>query len=146
MALNWKSLAKLGLIPPEAWDAVIPHGHLLARVGGHDAVALNPQPIPPLEARTGADLMRGVLLTSIIIVGGKDGGARALLEEVDDWCGTGWPRRWPWPTPPKGWDDGQVFAAAAVTAAGLAAQYDHDADMQKALGKAAEMLMDRAAG
>ncbi|MBM6401784.1 hypothetical protein [Phycicoccus sonneratiae] len=145
MALNWKALAKLGLIPPEAWDAVIPHGHLVARgVGRLDVAALNPQPLPPKEAEVGADLLRGVLLGAIIVVGGRDGAGKGFLDEVDDWCGTGWPRRWPRPVPPKGWDDGQVFAAAAVTAAALAAQYDHDPEMQEALGAAAERLLEQA--
>lgn len=148
MAQNWKALARLGLIPPRAWDAVIPHGPVLAGAARRgDAVALNPQPLPPVEAEVGADLMRGVLYGAIIVVGGRGASpGAALLEEIDDWCGTGWPRRWPRPKPPRGWDDGQVLAAAAVTAAGLAAQYDHDPEMQEALGAAAERLMDAAAG
>ena len=37
----------LGKIPPEAFDAIFPHGPVLAR----RAADLNPQPLPPKEIR-----------------------------------------------------------------------------------------------
>ncbi len=150
MAVNWKILAKLVSIPPEAWDAIIPHGPVNARVVTRrfDAVALNPQPLPPHESVVGAQLLENVLVSAIIIVGGKGAGegAGALRAEIDDWCGTGWPRKWPQPKPRRGWDESLVFAGAAVAAASLAEQYDHAPEMQEALGAAAEQLAEAAVG
>ena len=53
---------------------------------------------------------------------------------------------WPKPKPPKGWDDGLVFAGAALAAASLADQYDHAPELQEALGAAAEPARRQAAG
>lgn len=150
MAVNWKILAKFVSIPPEAWDAIIPHGPIAARVVTRrgDAVALNPQPLPPHESVVGAQLLENLLVSAIIVVGGRgaEEGAGALRTEIDDWCGTGWPGKWPRPKPPRGWDDGLVFAGAALAAANLAAQYDHAPELQEALGAAAEQLAEAAAG
>ena len=148
METSWKFLAKINAIPPQAWDAIIPRGRvherLLDRVG--EMVSLNPQPLPPHESVIGARLVQSLTSAAIIIVSGRQpcGAAAGLLEEIDDWCGTGWPRRWPRPRPPKGWDEGMVFAGGALAAAQLADQYDHVPEMQEALGAAASRLADRA--
>ena len=146
MPIDWRSLAAVGAVPAEAWDAVVPkhlvHTSVTARGA---AVSLNPQPLPPREAVVGSQLLQNVLAGAIIIEGGRDGTARALLADIEDWCGTGWPRRWPQPPPPDPWDPRQVFVGAAVAAAGLAMQYGHDAEMQEALGAAAERLLEQAA-
>jgi hypothetical protein len=145
---SWKFLAKINAIPPQAWDAIIPkgrvHERLLDRVG--EMVTLNPQPLPPHESVIGARLVQSLTSSAIIVVGGREAGAAgsALLEEIDDWCGTGWPRRWPRPRPPEGWDDGMVFAGAALAAAQLADQYEHVPEMQDALGAAASRLAEQA--
>jgi len=148
--ISWKILAKLGAIPPEAWDWIVPQGPVSAHVVNRrlDAVALNPQPLPPHESAVGARLLENVLVSAIIVVGGRDAGegAAMLRAEVDDWCGTGWPHKWPRPRTPKGWDDTQVFAGAALAAASLAAQYDHAPELQEALGAAAEQLAEAAVG
>ncbi|MFL6153241.1 MAG: hypothetical protein ACJ72B_12745 [Ornithinibacter sp.] len=148
-SVSWKVLSTLVKVPPQAWDFIVPHGPVSARAVNRrgDAVSLNPQPLPPVEAVVGAQLLENVLVSAIIVVGGRDAGegAGALRAEIDDWCGTGWPRKWPRPKPPKGWDDAQVFAGAALAAAGLAAQYDHSPQMQEALGAAAEQLAEAAA-
>jgi hypothetical protein len=96
----------------------------------------------------GAQLLENVLVSAIIVVGGKGAGegAGVLRAEIDDWCGTGWPGKWPRPKPPKGWDESQVFAGAALAAAALADQYDHSPEMQEALGAAAEQLAEAAVG
>jgi len=147
-AVSWKVLSTFAKIPPQAWDFIIPHGPVSAQLVNRRgaAVSLNPQPLPPVEATVGAQLLENVLVSAIIIVGGKDAGEAAglLRAEIDDWCGTGWPHRWPKPTPPKGWDDSQVFAGAALAAANLAAQYDHNPQVQDALGAAAEQLAEAA--
>ena len=148
MQASWTFLAKIGAIPPEAYDAIFPqgplqHGHVVRQRGVE--VSLNPQPLPPVEVEVGAVQLRNLLLSSIIIVGGR-GGASAFMEDIDDWCGTGWPHRWPHPKASAGWDDSMVFAGAALAAAGLAAQYDHAPEMQEALGKAAEQLAAQSVG
>lgn len=110
-------------LPPGPWDPVIrealrgidvlagPHPTPWRRAGD---VMLNPQPLPPREVwalvaaqaivadiqRTSESLRmfpdefqyRAVEMTQA-----------GLAELVDDWCGTGWPRRWPipWPWPPE---------------------------------------------
>jgi hypothetical protein len=148
--VSWKILSKFVNIPPEAWDWIVPHGPVSAHVVNRrlDAVALNPQPLPPHESVVGAQLLENVLVSAIIVVGGRGAGegAAVLRAEIDDWCGTGWPRTWPRPRPPKGWDDGMVFAGAALAAASLAEQYDHAPELQEALGAAAEQLAEVAAG
>ncbi len=145
MEASWKFLAKIGAIPASAWDAIIPHGpvqgRLVHRLGAE--AALNPQPLPPVEAQIGAVQLENLLVSAIIIVGGR-GGTSAFMEDIDDWCGTGWPRKWPRPKSATDWDESVVFAGAALAAAGLADQYDHAPEMQEALGKAAEQLAERA--
>ena len=99
-------LTILGTFPPEAFDAIIPHGH--RRSGGRvsvtnriDYVALNPQPLPPREgflvasAELAHEIGRLAVETDLVRGGGSD----LVRELVDDWCGTGWPRRWPFPWP-----------------------------------------------
>jgi hypothetical protein len=146
MAVSWKALSRLTKIPPEAWDWIVPQGPVAARVVTRrtDAVSLNPQPLPPHESVVGAALLENVLVSAIIIVGGRGqgDGAGALRAEIDDWCGTGWPGRWPRPKPHKGWDDSLVFSGAALAAAALADQYDHAPEMQEALAAAAEQLAE----
>lgn len=145
MKESWKFLAKIGAIPPQAWDAIVPQGPLRVTplVQRHGAEAsLNPQPLPPVEVQVGALQLQNLLVSSIIIVGGR-GGVGAFLEDIDDWCGTGWPRKWPRPTSPGGWDESLVLAGAALAAAGLADQYDHAPEMQEALGQAAERLAEQ---
>lgn len=71
-----------------------------------------------------------------------------LLRDVDDWCGTGWPRRWP-----KGWPVGgpvpdpretsQLLLGGLLAAAEIAAHYD-DPEIVSAFDKAIEMLGDAA--
>ena len=148
--VSWKVMSKFVKIPPEAWDWIIPHGPAFAHVVNRriDAVALNPQPLPPHEAVVGAQLLENVLVSAIIVVGGRGAGegAGVLRAEIDDWCGTGWPGKWPKPKPRRDWDDSLVFAGAALAAAGLAEQYDHAPELQEALGAAAEQLAEAAGG
>lgn len=102
-------------------------------------------PRPPHEAAVGAALVGRLLGSATVVVGrGAQSPGRAFLAEVDAWCGRGWPRRWPRPKP-RGWDDGLMFAGAALYAAHLAAQYEHDPDLQEALGAAVDQLAAQAA-
>lgn len=148
MAVNPTVLAMLGKVLPQAWDAIVPHGPIDrfrvrfgARLG--DEVALNPQPLPPgpAEVYVGAHLLNAIVTNGIIVIGGQP---ESVLSEIDDWCGTGWPRRWPHPPKDVSWDDHLVFAGAAAAAANLATQYEHFPEMQEVLARAAEALADRA--
>jgi hypothetical protein len=104
----------LGLIArrvPEIWDLL---GGL--RIG--DDVFLNPQPLPPRErfiiALGEALVARAEQLAEV--AGAFDSGEPNRSEErgiiivsgyvnrlVDDWCGTGYRPRWPFPGPPPWW-------------------------------------------
>ena len=156
MSSIWKFLAEIGKIPPAAYDAIFPHGPIDAvllagsrvryvdvahRVDPGALVGFNPQPLPPREAAVGAALVGSLLHGAIIVVGGRDQDpGSTFLSEIEDWCGTGWPKKWPKPKP-KGWDQNLMFTGAALYAANLASQYDHNPPMQEALGSAAEQLM-----
>ena len=59
--MTWKILAKFVAIPPEAWDAIIPHGPAVRATSVNQAgwmpSTLNPQPLPPHESVVGAQLL-----------------------------------------------------------------------------------------
>ena len=142
-------LALIIALNPKAAD-VIPRGPLrsaLVRSGLGDEVALNPQPLPPAEMSIGVSLMHRI--TAAAIAGGDDFGS-SLLRDVDDWCGTGWPRRWP-----KGWPGGgpvpgpretsQLLLGGLLAAAEIAAHYD-EPEIISAFDKAIEMLGEAAVG
>jgi hypothetical protein len=93
------------------------------------------------------ELMQRIALAAIARGRGLGDG---LLEEIDDWCGTGWPKWWPkpWPQPgppPDPWRRSEVFLGGMLAAADLAARYD-DPEAVAVLDKAADMLADAAVG
>jgi hypothetical protein len=121
-------LTIVAAIPPEAWDAIIPHGPVIrSRV---DFVALNPQPLPPKDNFAVSAAMMATDLVRIAVEADVRGEPTAFVKEfVDDWCGTPWPRKWPWPWPgprpeegprPEPWDVqvGRVVGAAVLASAG----------------------------
>ncbi|MBC9226500.1 hypothetical protein GL325_09220 [Aeromicrobium sp. 636] len=116
------------------------------RTGRLSRVALNPQPLPPAES---GRLLLALMARGIIIVSGRDEGAqRAFLEDIEDWCGTGWPRRWPRPKPgtfpdPRQELDPSVLLGGALAAAELAASYPAG-EMQDLFEKAADQLTEAA--
>lgn len=119
--------------------------------------ALNPQPLPPkaVVAR-GAEVSESAMaatgygqlsMMATAAIGQGEGGTRAFLSDIDDWCGTGWPRRWPFP-PPKGLDREatvSMLLGAGVAAAHIAAGYE-DGPMREVFEKAANQLFDTATG
>lgn len=141
-------LALIIALNPKAAD-VIPRGPLAGQIVGSfrggDEVALNPQPLPPKEIGLGWQAMQRVAASAITRDGGFGG---SFLSEIEDWCGTGWPRRWP-----KGWPVGgpqpdprataQILLGALLAAAELAAHYD-DREAVDALDKAVELLGEAA--
>ncbi|HEY5788220.1 MAG TPA: hypothetical protein VIT65_25980 [Microlunatus sp.] len=145
--MSGNRLALIIALNPKAAD-VIPRGPLrsaVAHSGLGDEVALNPQPLPPAELSIGASLMHKITAAAIA---SEESFGSTLLRDVDDWCGTGWPRRWP-----KGWPVGgpvpdpretsQLLLGGLLAAAEIAAHYD-DPEIVSAFDKAIEMLGDAA--
>lgn len=145
--MSGNRLALIIALNPKAAD-VIPRGPLrtaVVRSGLADEVALNPQPLPPAELSIGVSLMHKI--TAAAIAGGQDFGS-SLLRDVDDWCGTGWPRRWPrgWPVGgpvPGPRETSQLYLGGLLAAAEIAAHYD-DPEIVSAFDKAVEMLGEAA--
>lgn len=143
MALNRKLVDLIGRRIPQIYDVFPPQG-LHSRL---DAVALNPQPLPPLEL--GAALAREFTRSAWAIerAGGRP---ETMMEVLDDWCGTG-PRRikiklppW-WPDPRPGFEiDGEDIAElhlgfAAQLSAGVPRSSDAVArTLESAIGRSIE--------
>ncbi len=129
---------------PEIWDAI---------GGGHNpfaAAELNPQPLPPRSAfliavaqtlTSRAELIQEIADSSprkgeqqsIIIVSGH------VARFTDDFCGTGFRLRWPFPGPRPHWFTHELTGIDLVV---MAAQFDQAAkeafspDLQKSLANA----------
>jgi len=142
-------LVTLNKLPPQAWDAVIPHSHRQWVIENRlESVGLNPQPLPPVEIATSAaisvaqDLVRAGSIAESI----GHGGSSLIAQEIEDWCGTGWPRHWPFPVPPTPDPDPRWNVADAQFVASLvlaeAAGRMAEGDLRDALTKGAEQLMD----
>ena len=113
----------------------------------HDLAALNPQPLPPVDA---GRLLLQVMARGIIVVGGRDGDAReSFMADIEDWCGTGWPKHWPHPPQPDPSPDPRAHVVpstllgGALAAAELAASYP-EGEMQDLFAKAADQLTEAA--
>ncbi|GGB78491.1 hypothetical protein N798_16860 [Knoellia flava TL1] len=135
----------LALLDDRVWEVV--GGGPLGLRSRADLVALNPQPLPPVDS---GRLLLQLMARGIIVVGGRDPGAReAFLAEIDDWCGTGWPKNWPRPPQPGPDPDlrrGVVPSAllgGALAAAEIAASYP-EGELQDLFAKAADQLTEAA--
>jgi hypothetical protein len=128
---SFQMLRLLARFRPQIWDAIDPHGPLFASplrsviLRRGDEVALNPQPLPPIDQLRLAVMLNPQPLPPIerlqVAVhqtahavanaaiaarwAGRD--SRELLQSVaDDWCPTPpspvipWPKDWPFPWPP----------------------------------------------
>ena len=145
-------LALIIALNPRAAD-VIPHGpqHVVqfaarqkAALGGEE-VELNPQPLPPGDPSMGAALLHKITAAALA---SRDGFKRSFLSDIDDWCGTGWPRRWPkgWPVPgprPGPVETAQLLLGGLLAAADISAHYD-DPEMLEVFDAAIEMLGEAA--
>jgi hypothetical protein len=152
----------LAQLHPELWELVHPHVpfEAAAAIGAtrrFDAVALNPQPLPPVEVLRLAvrSTARAVAEAAIAAtVAGRD--AREVLQEVgDDWCPTRpkhipWPRRWPfpWPRDVKTGLDEERLTPAVQAEAGLVfqayASNVADEGLAAAFGELAGRMVDAA--
>ncbi|GAB3579508.1 hypothetical protein [Calidifontibacter terrae] len=137
-------------IDDRVWELVAggPQGQREYRRG--DYASLNPQPLPPHEI---GRLLMDLMARGIIIVSGRDGAAmNAFQEDLEDWCGTPWPRHWPWPGPgpfpppefdPSGDFHRSALIGGALAAAELAARYPAG-DMHDVFEKGAQRLTEAA--
>jgi hypothetical protein len=161
-------LAQLGRINPAAWDFIVPMGPILAGrsrfVNPGEAVALNPQPIPPgSELHVAAALVaRQIAQTAVMAEAMGLDPARVVSDAIDDWCGTKprpgfpipWPFPWPFPWPPLPprpgpdpgpWDIDGARLVGAVSLAVAAAQMV-DGPARQALSVGAEKLVETVSG
>ncbi len=128
-------LAFLAHLNPRIWE-VVGGGPAFRRVA--DAVALNPQPLPPAELG-----YHQVVAMGVAAIAAGDGGARTFMQDLDDWCGTGWPRRWPRPKKLDAEEIRDVLLGAAFGAAHLAGGYE-GGEMGEAFTAAAKQAFDAA--
>ncbi|MGC3994633.1 MAG: hypothetical protein QM779_11070 [Propionicimonas sp.] len=135
-------LALVIALNPKAAD-VIPRGPLRAFARGIE-VELNPQPLPPGPVEVGVRLMQEVVRAGITT------GFAQFADDIDDWCGTGWPHRWPGVVPipdpdPEPWYLAQVQLGGLLALADIAAHYG-DAKLVARFDEAIEKLGDAAIG
>jgi hypothetical protein len=110
-------LSVFARVHPAVFDAIFPHGPAIRDRG--DRVSLNPQPLPPAEAlQTAAAQMANELVRLAVETEVRGGTAEGFVNElIDDWCGTPWPRKWPWPIPGPRPAEGLAVEAFDVGAA-----------------------------
>jgi hypothetical protein len=127
---------------PEPWRAVLAtilarHPEALEAAGGGysfgDAVALNPQPLPPryafLVAVTQSVVSRAELLHEIATAMSREADTQGVVGGYttrfsDDWCGTGFQLRYPRPGPRPHWFTRELSGLDLVL---VAAQFDQAA-------------------
>lgn len=145
MAIDKRLAAIIIKLMPQAADAIFPHGPKVAVPGVFaqvNEVALNPQPLPPAEL--GSQLVHALLISSQSNGSGKESMSTFMLD-LDDWCGTGYPKWWPKPKPGPRWNDGEFFAGAGLAILGLAEQFAHNPDVQKGLEGMGNQFLEQAA-
>ncbi len=147
-----KLLRILARHDPHLWEAIAPH------VPEVWQIASSQDPIPPkmhvervlaLEVRETVRLVAEGALAAA--ASGQVGAAQQMVQDVDDdWCGNGWPHRWPKPGPraeeylresAEAWRI--VQAAGALAFGGYAAAID-DEEVAAVFGKAADQLANAA--
>jgi hypothetical protein len=146
-----KVLALLGRTKKEIFDVFPPYGPLVRDRG--DLVALNPQPLPPVDPPlvVGAIVMsRRIAELAVEADLRGESPAEWLSRFINEWCDTPWPRHWPWPGPgpapeggprPEPWAINEARTAGAVVFASVASRLG-DGELRGALTDAAERLAD----
>lgn len=105
-----------------------------------EAAELNPQPLPPVAVGH-----EQVLLMASMAIAVGEGGDKTFMADLDDWCGTGWPRRWPRPKRFGQEEIVDLLLGAGMGAARLAAAYE-DGPQREMFDAAANQLFDAALG
>jgi hypothetical protein len=149
---------------PEPWQAVLAtilarHPEALDAIGGGhsfgDTVALNPQPLPPryafLVAVTQSVVNRAELLQEIAAATSREGDRQGIIivggyttRFSDDWCGTGFKLRYPFPGPRPHWFTRELSGLDLLV---VAAQFDQAAketfsrDVQHSLADASAKFL-----
>ena len=141
-------LTVIGRIPPEAWDAIVPHGHRVSIRNVADLVSLNPQPLPPRASYLVAAAEMAHSVAGLAVAADVRGEqSRFVSEFIDDWCGTPWPKKWPWPWPgPHGAPDPEPWvetgrAIGAIVFASVGARLG-EGELSAALIEGAERLAE----
>lgn len=142
--MDQRLLSIIVKVPPEAWDAIVPMGPLrerfaTERVGAQlDKFALNPRTVS--SAVMGARLVHAMFASNPPTKAGMS----AFVEDLDNWCGTGYPR-W-WVKPPRGprFDVTEFFLGAGLATLALAAGFEHNPELQTELGERGERLLAQA--
>jgi hypothetical protein len=141
------------------------HPEIFDVIGGGqnpgEAVALNPQPLPPryafLTAVAQAVVHRAELLQEITATAAEGESSRSIIivggyvsRFADDWCGNGFHIRWPFPGPPPPWFTEELTGVDLVVLAthfDQAAKESYDRDLaghfQNASSKFAESGLAR---
>jgi hypothetical protein len=134
-----------GKIPPEAFDAIFPHGPVIKQR------AAEPKSQLLLASATVAQDIASAAIGAQ--ASGSGSAARLVASAIDDWCGTRpphipipWPGPWPFPWPPEpephpDWDIGASRVVGALTLASVASRLG-EGELQDALAKGAEQLLD----
>jgi hypothetical protein len=119
-----------------------------------DKVALNPQPLPPRERfiiRLGEAVAdRAEQLAEVALALGDRGSEQGIIivsgyvnRLVDDWCGTGYRPKWPFPGPPPWWFTGEVSGRDSIVLGAIlhqASRRAYDPVVAEALETAADKL------
>ncbi len=121
-----------------------PHqGETVVHRPGAELVAVNPQPLPPMEIGRRYMLM----LARDLVLGSGEDAPRRLMDVIDDWCPTGWPRRIP---RPKGFTPEQLASQSllggAVVAFALAVHYPDGDETGALFGEAGDKMVEAALG
>ena len=141
-------LAKIATIPPSAWDAIVPRGrvHPAALERLAEAMTRRPGTLPAHESVVGARLLQGLVGPGALVRDGGEAEGHALVDDVEDWCATGWPPRWTAPGPSTRYDRSMVFAGGAVAAAHLAGSEGRLRCLRGSLELASNLLAEAAVG
>src|SRR4051812_29108101 len=98
--MNSKLLNFLGKLNPAVFDTIPrgPQAVMFGQIAGQKR-RLNPQPLPPADAYVLASVELAYEIARIAAAGEVAGtsAAGSLANIFDDWCGTVWPRPFPWP-------------------------------------------------
>jgi hypothetical protein len=148
-------LSIIARIHPEAWDFIVAHTPAVRPASAAERQSLNPQPLPPREAFVAgaAELAHELVRQAVVMEATGGAGASFVIDEIDDWCGSGWPRHWPFPWPGPHRDGDGIdpdwittgTAVAAIVFASAAARMS-EGELHTAFAAGADRLAGAAVG